>query len=133
MLRTCFATIVATTVLSLGVSGSAHAGATTCGTVGSGPYCQYIGAVSTVYVNDANQILLYFDTPLDLSLPSGVGITGVTQNFAAAYLISDNTEFAKMLYATMLSAQSQNVTIGIQMRGSTGGYLKIDRVWINQP
>lgn len=108
----------------------ARANAPSCSEHSSGPYCSYSGKVARAYVNTSNTILLYFDTPLDLSQPSNVGISGITSTVAAAFPLSDNPEFGKMLYSTMLTAQARGARIVVQMRGRHGGYLKIDRIWI---
>ena len=97
---------------------------------GANPYCQYTGLIQRAYVNESGVILLYFDTALDLSSPSAVGITGVTQAAAAAYHYDDNPEYAKLLYASILSAQARGVLVVIQMRRAYSGYLVIDRIWI---
>lgn len=117
-------------MLGLAPGGEAHAGAPGCHTHSSGPYCSYSGTVARAYINDSNTILLYFDTNLDLSAPSSVGISGITSAVAAAYRLTDNPEFGKMLYSTLLTAQSRGATISVQMRDRVGGYLRIDRIWI---
>ncbi|MEM7765650.1 MAG: hypothetical protein AAF290_16410 [Pseudomonadota bacterium] len=132
MLRNCLLTIAAATAFMMGISGSAYAGAPTCSTHSSGPFCQYVGTASKAYINDGNIILLYFDTKMDLAQPSGVGITGVTAGFAAGYRITDNPDIAKILYSTMLAGQSLNATVTIQMRGTTAGYVRIDRIWLDE-
>ena len=109
----------------------AMAAAPACHTHTSGPYCSYTGTVKKAYVNTSTSILLYFDTPMDLALPAGVGITGITKSTAAIIRISEYPDFAKAAYATMLAAQARGATISVQMRNSYGGYLKIDRIWIN--
>lgn len=114
----------------LGLSYSAFAAAPTCHTYNSVPYCAYSGRVVQAYVNHDNLILLYFDTAMDLAKPANVGIAGVTNDFAAAYRLADNVEFGKLLYSSMLAAQSRGGTIKVQMRGSYNGYLLIDRIWV---
>lgn len=103
----------------------------TCHT-GSGGYCSYQGPVSNIYVNAANVILIYFDTPIPLELPNVAGYQ-ITQGAAAAYLTTNNPEFAKMLYSTALAAQASGRDINIQMRGVVQGFLQIDRVWLAAP
>ncbi len=110
----------------------AEAGTHTCAVSSAGPYCQFTGKVARAYVNESNTILLYFDTPLDLNQPADVGIEGVTIAGAAAYPQTDNPEFGKMLYASMLAAQARGATIVVQMRGRYGGYLRMDRIWVYQ-
>ena len=129
IMRTVFACamIIALTALS---APTTSAGAPTC-TVHSGtPYCSYTGRVARVYVNQFNTILLYFDTPLDLSLPAAVGYDGVTSSVAGAISLTENPEWAKAAYATMLAANARGATVAVQMRGRIGGYAKIDRIWL---
>jgi hypothetical protein len=46
--------------------------------------------------------------------------------------MSDNPDYAKAMYATLLAAQARGATIEIQMWGALAGYMKLDRVWINE-
>ncbi len=71
------------TLLLALASGLVQAGAPTCHPHSGGPYCAYIGKVKTIYINRWNIILLYFDTPLDLSVAEAVGFHP-TQTAAAA-------------------------------------------------
>lgn len=112
------------------VAFEANAAPPTCHTHTSGPYCQYVGTVEQAYVNDGGLILLYFDAPMQPGAPDAVGITGVTSTSAAAYLMQNNQEFAKLLYASLLAAQARGATIIVQLRGRYGGYLMIDRIWV---
>lgn len=109
----------------------AYASAPTCNSTPS-PYCAYTGTVKKVYVNNANSILFYFDTNLDLTLPSSVGISGVTKANAGIVSMNDNVEFAKAIFAVMLTAQARGVPVTIQLRGAQSGYLKIDRIWMEE-
>lgn len=99
-----------------------------CYSSGNG-YCQYKGQVSKVYVNAGNIILLYFDEAM---APADAQVAGYTisSGVAGAYKITNNPDFAKMLYSTLLTAKSQNKEVQVQMRGTESGYMKIDRVWI---
>lgn len=119
-------------VFGLAMPAPATAGAPTCHTHQSGPYCKYSGKVKTAYINESNVILLYFDTQLDLALPANVGISGITSTAAAAYPLAGNPDFGRMLYSTLLAAQSRGATIVVQMRNRFGGYLRIDRIWIHE-
>lgn len=112
--------------------GSATAAAPTCAVSNGTPYCQYTGKVKKVYVNSYDEILLYFDTPLDLSLTTAVGLLGIGSSAAAAVRVSADENFSKFFYSTILTAQARGATITVQMRGSVNGYLGIDRIWINQ-
>lgn len=118
-------------VLFLSCSGDSFAYAPTCDENGGSPYCRYIGKVEMAYINDDGQILVYFDTPLDSNLPASVGISGVSRTNAAVFDFDSNPDFAKLLYASVLSAQARDVSINIQMREAYNGYLKIDRIWVN--
>lgn len=108
---------------------TAQASAPTCSTSGGQGYCQYSGAISSAYVNSSGQILVYFDTPLDLSLPASVGIGGVTIGAACIYPIASNPDYAKMLYASVLAAQARGSSVTMQLWGTNGGYLICDRIW----
>jgi hypothetical protein len=108
---------------------TAQASAPTCSTSGGQGYCQYSGPISAAYVNSSGQILVYFDTPLDLSLPASVGIGGVTIGAACIYPIASNPDYAKMLYASVLAAQARGATVTMQLWGANSGYLICDRIW----
>ncbi len=123
---------VLTGLLLLVVAPGANAGAPTCTTHTTGPYCEYTGKVDQVYVNDGGRILMYFDTPLDLTLPSAVGISGVTNSAATSYSVPTDPTFAQFFYSSILAAQARDVTVTIQMRGADAGYLVVDRIWITE-
>ena len=116
-------------IASLGNS-AAIASAPGCYTYSGQGYCQYTGRASQVYVNSNGEIILYFDTPMAASAPASVGITGVSVLNAALYRLSDNPDYAKLLYASLLSAQVRGATIQVQLWGVIGGYMKLDRVWV---
>lgn len=97
----------------------------------SGGYCSYSGFVSRIYVNKFNDILVYFDTPMESGAADTAGYT-VNNHNAAILNIDENPEFAKLFYSTALAAQSTKRKISIQMRGVRSGYLKIDRVWLGE-
>jgi hypothetical protein len=118
-------------LLALLLSGNSWADQPTCQyTSGGAPFCSYQGKVTKAYINDQGMVLLYFDQNMDSSAPGSVGISGVSRNFAAAYPVAEDPEFAHMLYASMLSAQAAGKRVTIQMRDTYGGYLKIDRIWV---
>jgi len=110
----------------------ANAGAPTCHTHSSGNYCKYYGPVSQIYINSSNQILLYFEEPVDVSEANSVGM-GISSGIAASFNVTENPEFAKLFYSTALAAQASGRNVSIQMRGSYGGYLKFDRIWLPAP
>lgn len=125
--------ILATVLCAIGISygNGAFADAPTCHTYSSGPYCSYHGIVKNAYVNDSSWILLYFDTPLDLNAVASVGLTGVTSPGACIYKFTDNVEFARAFYASILSAQARGSRVSVQMRGSSESYIKCDRIWVD--
>lgn len=113
-------------------SGAARASAPVCYPNNGNWYCDYSGTVASAYVNSSNWILLYFDTPIDPSILSSAGISGVSVYSAALYVMSDNPDFGKALYATLLTAQARGATINVQMSSAADGYLVMDRVWVSQ-
>lgn len=120
--------IILLTMLNL----NAFASEPTCHS-GDSPYCQYTGKVNRIYVNADNLILLYFDTPLPSGAAASAGYSVSNHSAAALFSIDDNSEFAKMLYSTALAAQASNRDVTVQMRGTTGGFLKLDRIWLSAP
>jgi hypothetical protein len=110
----------------------ASAGAPVCYPYGSSGYCQYNGRVAQAYINAYSEILMYFDTPANPADISAVGLTGVSNYQAARYHTVANPEFGKALYASLLSAQARGATVTVQMHSTGGGYLQIDRIWVNE-
>jgi hypothetical protein len=108
----------------------AAAGSLNCGVAGTAPYCQYDGRVSRAYVNAYDQILLYFGTDFGTAGPTQVGLAATTGAAAIVSMVA-KPEFAKMFYASLLTAQAQGKTITVQMYGVSGGYLQVDRIWVN--
>ena len=92
-------------------------------------YCQYTGKVSKIYTNNAGQILIYFDTSLNIPDAEAVGLSP-SNGGAAVYPVSENPDFARMLYSTALAAQASKRNITIMTPSTYIGYLKIDRIWL---
>jgi hypothetical protein len=111
---------------------ASYAAAPNCAVFNGQGYCQYNGRVAQAYINSSNMILLVFDTPAVPASVSAVGITGVSDYSAAAFHILENPDYAKALYATLLAAQARGATISVQLWGTYAGYLKMDRIWINE-
>jgi hypothetical protein len=97
-----------------------------------GGYCQYDGKVRIAYINAYNQIILYFDAAMPQTAPGSAGISGVSIFDSAVYPISENPDFAKALYASLLAAQARGALIQVQMMGTSNGYMKMDRIWVHQ-
>lgn len=104
-------TLLSITCLSTFVTGNSVASAPACYTYSGQGYCQYTGRVYKLYVNSSGQILLYFDTVMSPVSPTSVGITGVSDFGAGIYNISDNPDYAKMLYASLLAAQARGAIV----------------------
>lgn len=117
-------------LIALGASSTASAAAPVCAVYNGQGYCEYNGRVAQAYINAYNQILLYFDAPVSPASLSAAGITGVSSYGAAIYRVTDNPEYARALYATLLAAQARGATISVQLWGTHDGYLKMDRIWI---
>jgi hypothetical protein len=128
--RTVLIAFVATLI---GVHGSnARAGAPNCYVYGSGGYCEYYGRVSQAYINASEQIILYFDAPVDPAQAAAVGLSGVTVSNAAIHYMAGNKDVGKALFAAMLAAQARGAQVRIQMHSVQGGYLVFDRIWVQE-
>lgn len=92
-------------------------------------YFHYKGPVKTIYANESNLILIYFEAPMSVEEVASCGLT-VSSGAAGSYAIDDNPEYAKLLYSTALAAQASGRDVSIQMRAVRSGYLKIDRIWL---
>jgi hypothetical protein len=124
--------LLATILVTALGSSAASAAAPYCGMSGSQGYCQYNGKVSQAYVNAYQEVLLYFDAPVPASEVAAAGISGVSIYGAARFHMASNPDFGKMLYASLLAAQARGASITVQMHTSGGGYLQIDRIWVNE-
>lgn len=109
---------------------SAMAQTFSCHPHNGAPYCFYSGKLSRVYVNEGNLMLFYMEEAIDANLPSSVGISGVSQLTSVAYPASNNPVFAEYLYSTALTAYAGNKTVSMQFRRVYGGWLIVDRIWI---
>jgi len=125
------AAVVVSTVVALLPQTAAIASAPACYTYGGSGYCEYTGSVAKAYINSNGELLIYFDTPVDPASVSGVGITGVTNFTACAFPVTQNPDYAKMLFAAALSAQARQTSVTLQLWGTYAGYLKCDRIWSN--
>jgi hypothetical protein len=128
--KNCLILILATS-LALAAS-NVHAAAPQCYVYGSGGYCQYNGKVREAYINAYDQVILYFDMPVDPAHAASVGLTGVTIPGAAMYTMTGNKDFGKALFAAMLAAQARGAEVSIQMHSVSGGYLVMDRIWVKE-
>jgi hypothetical protein len=122
----------AVAVLGLIQPPSAIAGAPNCYPYNGSGYCQYDGRVREAYINSSNQIILYFDTPVNPASAAAVGLGGVTVDSAAIYNMQNNPDFGRALFAAMLAAQSRGATVSVQMHSVYGGYLVMDRIWVRE-
>jgi hypothetical protein len=95
-------------------------------------YCQYTGRVQRAYVNSNKEVILYFENAISPSAPANVGASGVTVYAGAMYPGNEDPDFAKMLYASLLAAQARGVAVSIQMHAVHAGYLKMDRIWVEE-
>lgn len=121
--------ILITSIVITSISFNLQADQPVCHDNNGSPYCQYIGFVKQIYINAGGTILIYFDTPLNISDATSVGYN-VSNNNATAYLVSDNPDFAKLFYSTALTAQVSKRKISMLMHGVHSGYLKFDRIWL---
>jgi len=124
--------VAAFAIISSMAISTASASAPGCYTYNGQGYCQYTGKVSQAYVNSNGEILMYFDTAMPANAPSSVGISGVTALTATLFRTSQNPDYAKMLYSSLLAAQARGATVIVQMWGVEGGYMKLDRIWVNE-
>ncbi len=109
---------------------TANAQTTTCALSYNIPYCQYIGKLSQVYINEGHVMLFYLEQPADIALPASIGYTGVSNGGAVAYNATVDPVFAEYFYSTALTAFAGDKTVAIQMRQTVGGYMKVDRIWV---
>ncbi|MEO9599793.1 hypothetical protein [Parasphingorhabdus sp.] len=118
-------------VLAFGaVSSIANAQSFSCAVSSGTPYCSYTGKLSRVYINEGNMMLFYLEQAADIAVPASVGYTGVTKGTAVSYNAAVNPIFAEYFYSTALTALAADKTVGIQMRQTVGGYMKVDRIWL---
>jgi hypothetical protein len=109
-----------------------HAAAPHCHVYGSGGYCQYDGRVREAYINAYDEVLLFFDTPIDPAHAASVGMNGITVTTAAKFNMAGNKDFGKSLFAAMLAAQARGAVVSVQMHSVAGGWLVMDRIWVKE-
>lgn len=103
----------------------------------TGPYCVYIGPVDKLYVNAGELILLYWDESITTTHVRneaesvGIDTQSVLWYQAGGALLTRDPNFGNLLYATLLTAKAGGLDIHVQLRPHVGGYLEIDRVWID--
>jgi hypothetical protein len=119
-------------LVAASASAVSHAAAPYCEPYNGQGYCQYVGRVSRLYVNSGGEILLYFDTAMPSTAASSVGIGGVSNFTATIYRMADNPDYAKAMYASLLAAQARGATVEVQMWGTYAGYMKLDRIWVQE-
>jgi hypothetical protein len=132
MSRKSSVTAIFGAMLAASLHPSAMASAPHCYPYNGSGYCQYDGRVQKAYINAYQQVILYFDTPMNTAEASAVGISGVTVDSAAVYNMGSNPDFGKSLFAAMLAAQARGATVSVQMSSASGGYLVMDRIWVNE-
>lgn len=120
---------ILTCVAGMLASTEVFAGSLTCAPHSGGAYCQYDGKVSEVNTYDV--IHVYFDQSFDVSIPAQVGFS-VSSASVAVVPISENADFSRMFYASLLSAQARGASVRIQMQSMSGQYLKADRIWVTE-
>ncbi len=109
-----------------------HAAAPWCGAYNGNNYCQYQGQVARAYVNNYDQIILYFDAPMTTADASKVGAS-VTDACIVSTSTTQGERFGKLFYGTLLSAQATRRKIVVQMNPpAVEGYPRCDRVWISR-
>jgi hypothetical protein len=119
-------------LLAILASTDASADAPTCDTYNGQGYCQYLGRVKELYLNSGGEILMYFDTPMPSTAPTSVGISGVSNHSATIYRLSDSPDYAKAMYASLLATQARGGRVLVQMWGTYAGYMKLDRIWVQE-
>lgn len=112
------------------LSFEANASEPTCHPYNSAGYCQYRGKVVKAYVNAYDQLLLFFDTPVNPVNAAAVGLSGVSIANAAVYNMATNRDAGKAFFAAMLAAQARGATVEVQMLSVSNGYLAMDRIWV---
>jgi hypothetical protein len=108
---------------------ASHAAAPVC----TATYCYYTGQVNQAYVNEYNQVILYYDTMLTPAQSTAMNTThpdGCVVDLSTAA----GAQFGEMFYATLLSAQATRraVTVFIFPAASTGLFPRCDRIWLAQ-
>jgi hypothetical protein len=112
-------------------SNSSFAGSSFCEVVGGGYYCQYQGRVAQSYVNNFDQILLYFDPPMLPADAAKIGATQVVGCIVSTAGTVQNERFGKLFYATILAAQAARRDVVVQMRAPAfETWPRCDRVWM---
>jgi hypothetical protein len=94
----------------------------------STPYCKYTGKVDKFYINDQGLVLFYLKTSFNIVQAKSFGYNVKSANIMAIQLAKNQTN--NDLYNALNYAFQSDVFLEIHSRGTTSGYMKIDRVWL---
>jgi hypothetical protein len=103
-----------------------------CVTNERGAYCKYVGKIKRLYINSDNIMYVYFEKALDMKKAEAIGFNNVKNEMAGLKLNENNKLFFDLRYRTFLTAKANDMQVSFQMRSVEGGYLKIDRIWLDK-
>ncbi len=98
---------------------------------GQEPFCKYIGNIKRLYINDNGVLLVYFERPVDLSKAKIVGLSAKVNKSAGIKITEKNRFYVDKVFALLLAAKSHEKQVSFHMNAVEDGYLKIDRVWLD--
>jgi len=97
----------------------------------STPYCRYKGEIDKIYINSNGLALVFLNKKFNLEDAKEFGYVVSTGNIVAIDL-NNQTQFSRELFDMATLALQQDLFVEIHARGTTNGYLVVDRIWVNK-
>lgn len=94
-------------------------------------YCRYKGQIDKVYINSNGLALVFLNKDFNLEDAKKFGYVVTAGNIVAIDLNSE-APFSRELFDMATLAFQQNLFVEIHARGTTNGYLVVDRIWVKK-
>jgi hypothetical protein len=93
-------------------------------------YCKYEGSIETLYINNTNTLIVYFEERINTFHVKEFGFDIDSDRGSALNLTPENNIFFTLVYKTLLEAKTHDREVIIHMRKVDKGFLIIDRLWL---
>lgn len=95
------------------------------------PYCRYKGEIDKIYINSNGLALVFLNKTFNIDDAKKFGYVVTAGNIVAIDL-NNETQFSRELFDMATLAFQQDLFVEIHARGTTNGYLVVDRIWVNK-
>jgi hypothetical protein len=97
----------------------------------STPYCRYKGKIDKIYLNDKGFALIFLNETFDIEKAKTFGYE-ITSGSMVAIDINSHNQFSHKLLDMATLAFQQDHFVELHTRGTTNGYLVVDRIWVSK-